>query len=246
MHDCGAKAAAIDEEIRRNGLAILELQRRNLPVRIELHLNNGACDMIYIEFARRVPAQVSADQIGIEMIAIAKVEGEIFIGDWGQFQLGQLARKEKPIGMGPHVTPRAARAGVKIEMRRGVVIKFGLERVEIAFKARFVRPSVEGNPRLVRRVAGGHPFGFGDAQRFKKSTQLRCGTFAHPDYSDFRRFNNGDAVLRPTFAQQARGHPTGCAATHDANVQSFGRVHFVRESRKSSGMSTLSRHAASL
>ena len=98
-----------------------------------------------------------------------------------------------------------------------------------------IAPSGEADTQLVGRIAGRHPFDFGDAQMVEKSFQLGCRTLAHADDADSRALHQGhfSPAIPQAIVQQAGRDPPGASPAKDDHMGRRGLSHSGRQSQRS-------------
>src|SRR5260221_4657756 len=109
-------------------------------------------------------AQEGADQMRVEMIAVADHKGEVGRRQRREALASNAGRQEEGIGMGGNVAARAPRMRRVEKFGLGETVEVGREGMEVTLAARLVGPAGEFDPGFVGGVAARHPFRLGDAE----------------------------------------------------------------------------------
>ena len=211
--DHRAKAGAVDEDVAGDTIPAFAQQRCHIAIGVKLDFRNLALQVLDPACSRPV-TQERAQLVSIEMVAVARREGEVFRRMRPFAVLGQFRREEPVVGMRRNVETAPRQGAVPDKARFGVQVDGTRERVEIAVEPAALAPARKADAELVGGVAGRHPFGLGNAEVVEHGLQLRCRAFAHADDADLRTFDDGDfpAPRAPLVMQQAGGNPPRAAA----------------------------------
>ena len=216
--DHRAKAAGVDEQVCAETAAIVGDERLDVPPGGQRDLGDCRVEVGHAAASRNL-AQVSADEVRVEMIAVAGEEGEIRRGQRCEAIAGEQGGDVEAVGVRDDVMSVAAGVCVEDELQGGVAIELGRERVEITLEPGTVGPAFERDPGLVGGVAARHPFGLGDPEIVEKGLELRSRPLPYPDDADVARFDQGNLgpVRPPMMLEQASRHPPGGSPAKDGD-----------------------------
>jgi hypothetical protein len=152
------ETAAVHEQVRGNGLALLRADRLSRAVRRERGVRDVAALVAHAALDR-LALQELAEQYGIKVIAVPDVEWEGLARLRRTAVGGEACGDEEAVRVRRHVGAVDARLDVVHELAHREVVEHGRERVEVLLEPRLGRPALEGDAALIGGVTGGHPLG---------------------------------------------------------------------------------------
>ena len=221
-----AETRTIDEDVPFDAFAAFAEQCSYIAV----------CSKLYFVYTNRlVPytqlyspvAQECAKLVSVEMVAIARREGEILSGMRCFTCICERLGDEPVIGVGRYIDPPAGQHAVVQEARLAVQVGRRREGVEVACETGPLAPAGEADAELVCRITGRHPFGLLDAEMVEEGFELRRRSLTDADDADLGAFDNGhrSAACPPLVMEQGGGNPAGAAAAEDDDAGRGGSAH---------------------